>query len=47
MAEVVEACLVSTEVWALLHATDTAQSILEVGINLDFLAEPSTTWPVT
>lgn len=40
MAEVVEACLVSTEVGALLHATDTAQSILEVGINLDFLAEP-------
>ena len=35
MAEVVEACLVSTEVWALLHATDTAQSILKVGINLD------------
>lgn len=35
MAEVVEACLVSTEVGALLHATDTAQSVLQVGINLD------------
>ena len=35
VAEVVEASLVATEVGALLHAAGAAQSILEIGINLD------------
>ena len=35
VAEVVEARLVATEVGALLHAAGAAQSILEIGINLD------------
>ena len=35
VAEVVEAHLVATEVGALLHATNTAESVLEVRVNLD------------
>jgi len=37
--EVAEACFVATEDWARLHVARAAQRILEVRVNLDFLAE--------
>ena len=40
MAKVVEATQVSAEVGSLLHATHGAESVLQVRINLDLLAEP-------
>jgi len=39
VAEVVEAGLLPTEVRTLLHRANAAQSILQIGINLNFLAE--------
>ena len=40
VAEVVEAGEIPAEVGSLLHATEGAQSVLEVGIHLHFLAKP-------